>query len=738
MKIIRGFKIGGLQQKIFNLMLIFILALIGAYAAVSVWQQRNLAGVVEESSARQQESIARVSEETMEAVLSTSMTQSTALQAYIADDLFGDVRTDVLTLQAFATELFEQADSFTAHPVQPPLKANDGKASAMVIHAPGAETTDSELLGLVGNMSEIMVSMFDASDKLSGCFVGTADGHLLFVNDRAASYVSEDGIPMTLDVTSRPWYTQAAQDGKLVFTGVELDAYTGISTLECAAPVYRDGELVAVVAADIFLTSISDYVNQSTASGGFLCVVNEGGEVLFSPEKTGPFRVERSGREQDLRESDNRELAQFVTHALSENTGLIQIAVDGKDYYMVGVPMSSVGWAVLSIVDKEITHQPTAAMLARYDEINAGALATYEQGAVRSARTILVLTIVILLLALVGAFVVATRIVKPLEKMTKRINALQDGDIAFEMDDAYRTDDEIEILAESFATLSKRTREYITQVAQITAEKERVGTELAMAANIQTHMLPNTFPAYPSRKEFDIFATMDPAKEVGGDFYDFFMVGEDHLAMVVADVSGKGVPAALFSMIAKTMLKTQAQTRLSPERVLEEVNAALGENNDEDMFVTVWLGVLEISTGELTYADAGHEKLCVYQDGTWKMLPKAGGVALAVWDPEDLQYMDEKYRFRNQTLQLQPGDVIFQYTDGVTEATDASNALFGEERLMAALNSSHGTDLVPLLHHVRMEIDTFVKDAPQFDDITMLALRYIGDTGETTEGGIKE
>ena len=248
-------------------------------------------------------------------------------------------------------------------------------------------------------------------------------------------------------------------------------------------------------------------------------------------------------------------------------------------------------------------------------------------------------------------------------------------------------------------------------------------TELNMAAGIQTHMLPNIFPAFPERSEFDIYATMEPAKEVGGDFYDFFMIGDDHLGMVVADVSGKGVPAALFSMIAKTMLKTQAQTRLSPERVLLEVNAALTENNEEDMFVTVWLGVLQISTGELTYADAGHEKLLLYQNGAWTFLPKQGGPALAMWEPEDLELMDEKYQFRNQTVKLNPGDAIFQYTDGVTEATDADNELFGDDRLLAAMNGAPSAKPEELLPHVRKKIDEFVKDAPQFDDITMLGLR---------------
>lgn len=258
------------------------------------------------------------------------------------------------------------------------------------------------------------------------------------------------------------------------------------------------------------------------------------------------------------------------------------------------------------------------------------------------------------------------------------------------------------------------------------AERERIEGELQMASRIQTGILPNVFPAFPDRKEFDIFASMDPAKEVGGDFYDYFFVDDDHLCMVMADVSGKGVPAALFMMTARTILKTKAQSNpsLSPKELLNEANAALTENDQEDMFVTVWLGILELSTGELTYSDAGHEKLLLYQDGTWKFLPKNGGVALAMWEPEDLEFMDEQYQFHDNTIRLKPGDAIFQYTDGVTEATDANNELFGDDRLLAAMNSAPSAKPEDLLPHVRRQIDAFVKDAPQFDDITMLGLEY--------------
>lgn len=217
------------------------------------------------------------------------------------------------------------------------------------------------------------------------------------------------------------------------------------------------------------------------------------------------------------------------------------------------------------------------------------------------------MTLVVLVLAAIGALFVAGRIVKPVERMTKRITEISGTDLAFEMENTYKTNDEIEVLAESFAALSKKTREYIDQITTITAEKERIGAELELATKIQADMLPNLFPAFPERDEFDIYATMTPAKEVGGDFYDFFLIDDEHLGMVMADVSGKGVPAALFMMMSKILVNNFAMMGGSPAKVLEQTNTQICKNNDEEMFVTVWFGVMEISTGKITAANAGHE-----------------------------------------------------------------------------------------------------------------------------------
>ena len=277
-----------------------------------------------------------------------------------------------------------------------------------------------------------------------------------------------------------------------------------------------------------------------------------------------------------------------------------------------------------------------------------------------------------------------------------------------------KTGDEIEDLYDSLKQMEIDINSYISEVTAITAEKERIGAELDVARHIQASMLPCIFPAFPERHEFDIYASMTPAKEVGGDFYDFFLVDDDHLAVVMADVSGKGVPAALFMMISKTLIKSAAQNGLSPKAVLEKVNNQLCENNEAEMFVTVWLGILEISTGKMKCANAGHEYPTVMRKGgDFELFKDKHGFVLAGMDGA---------RYREYELELNVGDRIFVYTDGVPEATDSSNTLYGTDRMLAALNRAKDGSCRRLLESLHGDVDSFVGNADQFDDITMLCL----------------
>ena len=264
-------------------------------------------------------------------------------------------------------------------------------------------------------------------------------------------------------------------------------------------------------------------------------------------------------------------------------------------------------------------------------------------------------------------------------------------------------------------TVAKRTRSLLEKQAADSSARQRIETELNVATQIQADMLPSIFPAFPERPEFDIYASMTPAKEVGGDFYDFFLVDDDHLAMVIADVSGKGVPAALFMVIAKTLLKNAVQAGLSPKDALEKVNNQLCENNEAEMFVTVWLGLYQISTGRLTAANAGHEYPAIRRaNGQFELLKDRHGFVVAGM---------ENARYREYELEIGVGDTLFVYTDGVAEASNGANILYGTDRMLAALNQDCTSGPEGLLRQVKADIDCFVGAAPQFDDITMLSLQ---------------
>lgn len=274
-----------------------------------------------------------------------------------------------------------------------------------------------------------------------------------------------------------------------------------------------------------------------------------------------------------------------------------------------------------------------------------------------------------------------------------------------------RTGDEIEQLTVSIKKMEKEINSYLSYLSYVTAERERISAELDIAGNIQASMLPRVFP---KRKEFDIYASMTPAKEVGGDFYDFLFLDEDRLALVMADVSGKGVPAAMFMMISKILIKSAAQTGLSPKAILEKVNRQLCESNEAEMFVTVWLGILDIRTGKLCCANAGHEYPAIRRcGGDFALYQDIHGFVLAGM---------ENMKYREYELQLSAGDTIFVYTDGVTEATNDQNELYGTEGMLQALNEKKQVCGKELLETVHKGIDQFVGNAPQFDDITMLSL----------------
>lgn len=307
-------------------------------------------------------------------------------------------------------------------------------------------------------------------------------------------------------------------------------------------------------------------------------------------------------------------------------------------------------------------------------------------------------------------YLVRKLVVRNIHKINESLSAITDGNLDTVVD--VRSHLEFDSLSNDINATVDTLKRYIKEA------EERIDAELAFAKAIQHSALPTVHPLYDNRKEFDIFASMHTAKEVGGDFYDFYFIDEDHLAFLIADVSGKGIPAAMFMMRSKTIIKSYAESGMSVEEVFTLANEKLCEGNDAGMFVTAWMGILNIRTGKVLFANAGHNHpLVKHSDGTFEYLKSRAGFVLAGM---------EGVRYRKNELVLEPGDAIYLYTDGVTEATDLNEELYGEDRLHSILEKYKDETMEVICSEIKKDVDLFAGEAPQFDDITMLALKFKG------------
>jgi len=718
---IRRVVFGSIRNKIFLLILITVALLAAAFFLATGHQNAQLAQLNAEISLEQRTNIAKTTEQEMTRVIRDDLLRRTDQESMITDEIFKDAKARVMLLGDYAAGLFAAPEEYSPEAWSGPDPANDGRLVAQVILADDVNPDDPKLqdaVGLIANMSDLMISVCDTFNT-DNAYVALPEGAFLSVSRSAASWFNEDGSPLSYDARSRFWYKQAAEAGRLVFTDVETDANTGELSLVCALPVYGpDGELRAVIGTDLFLSSMQKTINASEKSGGYHLIVNQKGHVIVSSLKDSEFQTQTSEEAEDLRRSSNTDLAVFVNNALAGKKNVKLVHLKDGNYYMAGSPVETVGWALICVFDEDDVTAPGRALQAQYAATQDRATAGYKEKSTQSTKIMILSLAALLALLSVIALWQGKRIVRPLNTMTESISKIKGDNLEFKIEDTYRTGDEIEILANSFAEMSRKTIEYVDQVRKVTAEKERIGAELQTAATIQNSMLPHIFPPFPERDEFELYASMDPAREVGGDFYDFFLVDEDHLCMVIADVSGKGIPAALFMMVSKLILQSYALLGQSPAEILTSANDAICSNNQAGMFVTVWVGILEISTGRLTAANAGHE---------FPVLKRAAG---------DFELFKDKHgfviggmeglKYKQYELQLEPGDKLFVYTDGVPEATDANLELFGTDRMLAALNEAKDQNPQKVLQGVREAVDAFVKEAEQFDDLTMLCLQYNG------------
>ncbi len=621
-------------------------------------------------------------------------------KAALADEQFGKYLSYVSGFAAYIHDLYENPSRYTDQEVLPPDAANQGRMTMQrYLRDGGVALEDVEReLKLFGNLEVYWKNAVAQNEGIiTTVYIGTESGlHIAY--DPASELGVEPGSAEShFDYSASEWYVKARDAGKPGITDIYQDSYGRGAMISCYAPFYDEkGAFAGSVSMDILVNDLySKVVSMDLGEGGGVLLLDRAGSTI-DPEEGNTIVAGSSLIH------DERLLSAF---ARQESGSLLS----GEGIYYAYSPVRSIGWTLCI----GIPESTVLSSLYRMD---------------RSIQYAILIFGAILLLLVVSVFFVSRRFAKtitgPLIRLGNDARTISRGDLSYRAE--IQENDEVGDLAGNFNEMAASLSKYIADLTRVTAEKERIGAELNVATQIQADMLPRIFPAFPGRGDLDIYASMDPAKEVGGDFYDFFFVDDSRLCLVIADVSGKGVPAALFMVIAKTLIKNQAMLGLSPAEILNNVNHQLCDGNEAEMFVTVWLAVLDLKTGRGLAANAGHEHPALMRksEGRYELVEYRHSPAVAVMP--DL-------RFREHEFVLSPGDRLFVYTDGVPEATNADNELFGAERMTAALNVDPDAAPRQVLENVRRAVDAFVQDAVQFDDLTMMCLEYIGPRPEPAE-----
>lgn len=496
------------------------------------------------------------------------------------------------------------------------------------------------------------------------------------------------------------WYQIPKELGRSVWTEPYFDeGGGGVLMATYSVPFYRTVEgrsvFAGVVTADISLEWLQKLVSSIRLfDSGYAFLLSRHGTFITHPDdnlvmnQTVFSLAEERGSEQ-LRELGKRMLSGEPSFSS------IGTVFSEKESYMFSDGLKYGGWAIGIVFPKE--------------EMLAGVYSLS-----KSMIIIGIVGFVLLVLVTVG---IARRITHPLRELSASAREIASGNLDLMLPEI-RANDEVGDLAESFRYMKTSLKEFIQDLTSTTAAKERIESELRIAREIQMGILPKLFPAFPDRKEFEVFASIEPAKEVGGDLYDFFFVDDKHFCFLVGDVSGKGVPAAFFMAVTKTLLKVVAERGLDPGEILTKVNADLSSENESCMFVTLFLAIMDIDTGETRYANAGHNPpIYLPCGGKPEWIPPLGEPVAGIMDT---------MVYSTKTMTLRPGDIVFIYTDGVTEAMDPENNLFSEERLLGLLGRDDEPFAPKLVKDVAASIKEFARGAEQSDDITMLAMQFMG------------
>ncbi|MDR2478235.1 MAG: SpoIIE family protein phosphatase [Treponema sp.] len=659
-------------------------------------------------------SAAAISAYALEEQVIDKITRIASDTAIILDEKFSKIENHTRSTADIAASIYTRREAWRPNPLRYVQPGQIAPPEPYLHAAPGVDLSRIKAeTDLAGNIAEELRQITVVDRGITTSAIGGESGYIIAMD--AFPWPSED-----FEHRSYEWYQGAKESGGLYWTGVYVDPRGRGPAVSCAIPFYDQSGGIPVfrgVARNtVMLSDFSKIINSARIGRtGYLFLVDKNGLKLFSSGSVD-VRVTHDGRieGENYLAGGNSAIRSLGSSMTLGASGMAALEMNGVPVYAAYAPIHTLGWSLGVVIPVREISSPAWLIGDQIGKLT---------GAARNAmdRHILLMTGitgVTLLLSLCVITLLALRftgmISRPILALTEGVQEVSGGNLNREV--AVKTGDELEQLANTFNIMTSRLRDHIAEIELVTAERQRINTELDVATRIQTSMLPSDFPPYAGRKnEFDLFAAVHPAREVGGDFYDFFFIDDDHFACLVADVSGKGIPAALFMAIAKTLIKNRLQTGEAMDLAMGNVNRQLCGNNIAGMFVTVWLAVLEIATGRLDYVNAGHNP---------PLLANKGNNFAFLVSPPDLVLagMDCTVYHRRE-IYLKDGDTLFFYTDGITEAANDKGDFYGKERLCAFLNRHGSMPLRELLPQLRAEVSNYSAGVEQSDDITMMALR---------------
>lgn len=491
------------------------------------------------------------------------------------------------------------------------------------------------------------------------------------------------------------WYQIPRELGKLEWSEPYFDEGAGnILMSTCSVPFYQEindaKQLKGIVGTDISLDALTEYISSvKILRTGYAALLSRNGMILAHPLKDAIMNETFFSIAEARNNPSLRELGKKMVRG--ESGFVHYTSLVGFTSWLYYTPIPSTGWTLAVVF-------PEAELLENVRKLS---------------MTMAAMGFVGILLLTLAVISIAKAIIKPLQLLTAATDKIASGNFDVDLPSVH-SNDEIGVLTHDFQVMKESLKEYIKNLTETTAAKERIQSELKLATNIQASLLPRIFPPFPDHPEFEIYASMVPAKEVGGDFFDFFFIDEKNLCFLIADVSDKGVPAALYMMVAKTLLKSEGQRLGEPDKILFSVNNILASDNESCMFTTVFCAILDTTTGDVRFANAGHNPpLIVDSQGIRYLTPKPGLMLGALTETV----------FVTEHLTLEQEGTLFLYTDGVTEAKNPEDAMYGEEQLLKALQTAPQRDVANMIHYISSEVAHHANGASQSDDITMLAIK---------------